>query len=187
MATKVEIKSPGAAGPLPGQTARLPKNNLRLRRGGEIYYDGPNPHVAPVGGITKRDQKYPIGPPITNQGLNNYKKNDTGNIVRISQGDNPYPSSPNSGTKFQGGRRAFGNAVVNYSPSATAPATVGSLKIAGTSSTTLGLPTMPGQDSVGIARKRQQPITATDVSWRGQHGGQKHLPSYKRNKMGRQG
>lgn len=185
MATKVEIKSPGAAGPLPGPAVGLKKS--QLRRAGEFYNDGPNPHVAAVGAPSKRDQRNPIGPPITNQGLNNYTKNSTGNIVRIGQGDAQYIPSSNSGTKFQGGRRAFGNAVVNYSPNATEPISVGSIKTAGASSANLAPPTMPGQSSVGIHRRRVQPITEPDKNWRAQHGGQKHLPSYKRLKSGRNG
>lgn len=185
MAVKVEIKSPGGAGPLPGPAQNIPTN--KLRRAGEIYNDAPNPHVAAVGAPSRRDQRNPIGPPITNAGLNNYTKNSTGNIVRIGQGDAQYLPASNSGTKFQGASRKFGNPVVNYSPNATEPATVGSLKTVGTSSTALALPTMPGQSSVGIHRRRVQPITAPDSNWRAQHGGQKHLPSYKRQKSGREG
>ena len=141
-----------------------------------------NPATAKPNAPGLRSTTQSIGPAITNTGTKHFVKNQQGNIVRISS-RGQYPARPN--TPFQGAIVPSGNPRVNYNyhPGVAPKPGVGTIKTAGTSSTTLAPTQFPGKQ----ARHRPQPVLQSDAHFMATHGAQKTLPSYKRKKLGRQG
>lgn len=170
MATKITKAGPRRVVFSPGSGDT---NTAQPPRPHPIHPVGPEPFKPRVGkpGIPNPTPVFPVA--------GHFTTNEQGNTVRVSAAGRT-PTRPL--TPFQGASTPNGNPTVYYAPRVGISQDAPAIKIIGTP--ILGLKPLPGNPK----RRGAQPAsTVLPYSREMQNGGQAYLPSYKRNKFGRQG